>query len=82
VVGLTPTRRGYDNLEDDFPRGYKVWVFGSKIVGVLIAAIGLEMIIRYHPIWAAGLIALGAIIVLAPVRGPRAWRTEGRERIG
>lgn len=56
------------------PRAYKVWVFGSKIAGVLVFAVGLEMVIRASPLWAAVLLVAGAALVLAPVRGPEAWQ--------
>jgi len=49
-------------------------VFGSKLAGVGVFAVGVEMIVRGHLAWAALLVVAGAAVVIAPVRGPRAWR--------
>ena len=68
----------YDRLEDDFPRAYKAWVFGTKLGGVVVFAVGLEMLLRGHFLWSAGLLVTSALVVLAPVRGPGAWRAWGR----
>jgi hypothetical protein len=58
---------------DDVPTTYKLWVFGSKLAGVGVFTVGVEMIVRGHLAWAALLMVAGAAIVVAPVRGPRAW---------
>jgi hypothetical protein len=69
-------RGDYDRVgpEAEVPRGYKVWVFGSKLAGVAVFTLGIEMLTRGEPLWAALLLIAGAAVVLAPVRGPRAWR--------
>ncbi len=56
------------------PTGYKLWVFGSKLVGVLIFAIGIELLTRGQLAWAGLLLLVGAVVVLAPVRSPDKWR--------
>ena len=63
----------------DIPLGYKVWVFGSKIAGVLMFAVGIEMVTRESLGWAAVLLFAGAAIVVAPVRSPERW-AKGRRR--
>ncbi len=69
-------RGGYDAVGPGaaVPRGYKLWVFGSKLAGVGMFTVGIEMLVRAEPLWALLLLLAGAAIVLAPVRGPRAWR--------
>jgi hypothetical protein len=63
----------------EVPAGYKAWVFGSKLAGVLVFAAGIEMLARGEPLWAGSLLLLGAAVVLAPVRSPDRWRErEGR----
>ena len=64
---------------DRIPTGYKVWVFGSKLAGVLAFAVGIEMLTRGDLIIASMLLFGGAAIVVAPVRSPDDWgRGEGR----
>jgi hypothetical protein len=58
---------------DDVPIGYKVWVFGSKLVGILAFAVGIEMLTLHLWLWAAVLLLAGAVIVVAPVRSPEEW---------
>jgi hypothetical protein len=61
------------------PTSYKAWVFGGKLAGVLIFAVGIEMLTRGEPLWAALLLLAGAAVVLAPVRSPEGWdRRTGR----
>lgn len=63
------------------PVGYKAWVFGSKLVGVLVFAVGIEMMARGALVWAGLLLLSGAVIVLVPVSSPDAWeRRFGRGR--
>jgi len=71
-------RGDYDRVgpEAPVPRGYKVWVFGSKLAGVAVFTVGIEMVTRGELLWAVALLITGAAIVIAPVRGPRAWRRE------
>ena len=66
--------------DGDIPTGYQVWVFGSKMAGVLAFAIGIEMLTRGSMGWAALLLFGGAAIVVAPVSSPERWnkRTRGR----
>jgi hypothetical protein len=69
-------RGDYDRVGPDepVPRGYKAWVFGSKLAGVAVFTVGIEMLTRGELLWAIALLIAGAAVVLAPVRGPRAWR--------
>ena len=69
-------RRDYDTVGPgaEVPRAYRLWVFGSKLAGVALFTVGIELLTRGRPAWALLLILVGAAIVLAPVRGPRAWR--------
>lgn len=73
TVGATGTG------DTEVPTAYKVWVFGSKLVGVLTFAVGIEMLGRGSLAWAAVLLSAGATIVLAPVRPPEGWG-RGRRR--
>ena len=57
----------------DVPRSYKAWVFGTKLAGVLLFAVGIEMLTRGSLAWAALLLVGGAAIVVAPVRPPEEW---------
>jgi hypothetical protein len=61
------------------PASYKAWVFGSKLAGVLVFAVGIEMMARGEPLWAGLLLLAGAAVVLAPVRSPDRWNaSDGR----
>ena len=73
---MSQEERTFDRVApgDEVPTSYKLWVFGSKFAGVGLFAVGVEMIVRGHLAWAALLMVTGAAIVVAPVRGPRAWR--------
>ena len=73
---MSREERTFDGVApgDEVPTTYKLWVFGSKLAGVGVFAFGVEMIVRGHLAWAALLMVVGAAIVVAPVRGPRAWR--------
>ena len=73
---MMAARRDYDTVGPgaEVPRAYRLWVFGSKLAGVGVFAVGVEMIVRGHLAWAALLVVAGAAVVIAPVRGPRAWR--------
>jgi hypothetical protein len=73
---VTPGERSYDKVapDDDLPQGYKMWVFGTKLAGVVLFTVGVEMIVRGHLVWAAALLVAGAALVIAPIRGPKAWR--------
>ena len=64
----------------DIPAGYKVWVFGSKLAGVLAFAVGIEMLTRGSLGYAALLLFAGAAIVVAPVSTPDKWRQRTRRR--
>ena len=67
-------------MDTDIPRGYKVWVFGSKMVGVLTFAVGIEMLTRASLGWAAVLLFAGAAIVVAPISSPERWGQGPRRR--
>jgi hypothetical protein len=60
-------------LTTGVPSSYKAWVFGTKLAGVLIFAVGIEMLTRGSPAWAALLLVSGAAIVVAPVGSPDEW---------
>jgi hypothetical protein len=68
--------RHYDTVGPgaDVPRSYKLWVLSSKLLGIAAFTVGIEMLTRGQAVWAASLLLVGAVVVLAPVRGPRAWR--------
>lgn len=70
--------RGVGMIKDaagtDVPTGYKVWVFGSKLAGVLSFAVGIEMLTRGSLGMAALLILAGTAIVVAPVSSPDKWK--------
>jgi hypothetical protein len=68
--------RRYDAVGpgEDVPRSYKLWVLGSKLLGIAAFTVGIEMLTRGQAALAASLLLAGAVVVLAPVRGPRAWR--------
>ncbi|NIP33480.1 MAG: hypothetical protein GWO27_01085, partial [Thermoplasmata archaeon] len=53
-----------DEAVPGIPTGYKVWVFGSKLAGVLAFAVGIELLTRGEPLWAAMLLFGGATIVV------------------
>ena len=57
----------------EIPGTYKAWVFGSKLTGVLVFAVGIEMLARGSLAWAALLLVAGAAVVVAPVRSPEEW---------
>ena len=61
------------SMVEEIPLGYKVWVFGSKLAGVLAFAVGIEMLTRGSPGWAGLLLLAGAAAVVAPVSSPREW---------
>ncbi len=65
---------------EDIPMGYKLWVFGSKIAGVLTFAVGIEMLTRGELAWAGLLLFAGAALVVAPVSGPNKWSERSRRR--
>jgi hypothetical protein len=65
---------------EDIPMGYKLWVFGSKIAGVLTFAVGIEMLTRGELAWAGLLLFVGAAVVVAPVSGPNKWNERFRRR--
>ncbi len=65
---------------EDIPTTYKAWVFGSKLAGVLLFAVGIEMLTRGALAWAALLLVAGAAIVVAPVRSPEQWSSRSRGR--
>ncbi len=65
---------------DDTPMGYKLWVFGSKIAGVLAFAVGIEMLTRGELAWSGLLLFVGAAVVVAPVSGPDKWKERFRRR--
>lgn len=69
-----------DEAISGIPTGYKVWVFGSKLAGVLAFAVGIEMLTRAEPLWAAMLLFGGAAIVVAPVRSPDEWGRRTKRR--
>ena len=60
-------------LTTGIPTSYKAWVFGSKLVGVLLFAVGIEMLTRGSLAWAALLLVGGTAIVVAPVKSPEEW---------
>lgn len=64
----------------DIPTGYKIWVFGSKLAGVLAFAVGIEMLTRGSFPAAALLLFAGAAIVVAPVSSPETWTRRTRRR--
>jgi hypothetical protein len=64
----------------DIPAGYKAWVFGSKAVGVLTFAVGIEMLTQANLGWAALLLFAGAAVVVAPVSSPEKWKRRTRRR--
>lgn len=68
--GHAPTAPG---ASPDIPTTYKVWVFGSKLAGVLSFAVGIEMLTRGSLAWAALLLVAGAAVVVAPVSSPVRW---------
>ncbi len=63
---------------EDAPMGYKLWVFESKIAGVLTFAVGIEMLTRGELAWAGLLLFAGAALVVAPVSGPNKWNERSR----
>ncbi len=65
---------------EDAPMGYKLWVFGSKIAGVLAFAVGIEMLTRGELAWAGLLLFVGAAVVVAPVSSPNRWNERFRRR--
>ncbi len=65
---------------EDVPTGYKLWVFGSKIAGVLSFAVGIEMLTMGDLVWAGLLLLVGAAVVVAPVSGPSMWNDRFRRR--
>jgi hypothetical protein len=70
-----------DEAREPVPASYKAWVFGSKLVGVLVFAVGIEMLARGEPLWAGLLLLAGAAVVLAPVRSPEGWRRSDEGRV-
>ena len=66
----------------EVPRAFKLWVFGSKLVGVLVFAVGIEMLTRASWLWAGALLAAGAATVLAPIGSPEEWKDRCRRRGG
>ena len=58
---------------DDIPTSYKVWVFGSKLVGIGLFAVGIEMLIQGALLWAGLLLVGGAAVTLWPVGSPDGW---------
>ena len=62
------------------PMGYKLWVFGSKIAGVLTFAVGIEMLTKGELAWAGLLLFVGAAVVVAPVGGPNKWNERFKKR--
>jgi len=64
----------------DVPLGYKLWVFGSKLAGVMAFAVGIEMLTRASVGWAALLLFAGAAIVVAPTSSPERWRRRTNRR--
>jgi hypothetical protein len=62
------------------PTGYKIWVFGSKLAGVLAFAVGIEMLTRGSLVGAALFLFVGSAIVVAPVRSPERWNAKRRRR--
>jgi hypothetical protein len=69
-----------DDLGTEISTGYKVWVFGSKLLGVLAFAVGIEMVTRGSMGTAALLLFAGAAIVVAPVSSPERWNERKRRR--
>ncbi len=65
---------------ETIPVAYKAWVFGSKLMGVLAFAVGIEMLTRGSLAWAGLLMLAGAAVVLAPVSSPERWRERMRRR--
>lgn len=63
------------------PTGYKVWVFGSKLAGVLVFAVGIEFLTRGDLAWAGLCLLSGAVVVLAPVRSPEEYGRTMRRRV-
>jgi hypothetical protein len=63
------------------PAGYKAWVFGSKMAGVVVFAVGIEMLTRGEPLWAGLLLLAGAAVVMAPVRSPDTWTGSDGRRV-
>ena len=74
-----PSDAGPHGVED-VPMGYKLWVFGSKIAGVLSFAVGIEMLTKGELVWAGLLLLVGAAVVVAPVSGPNNWNDRFRSR--
>jgi hypothetical protein len=70
-----------EGVREPVPFSYKAWVFGSKLVGVLVFAVGIEMLARGEPLWAGLLLLVGAVVVLAPVRSPEGWRKIDKGRV-
>jgi hypothetical protein len=58
---------------DGIPTAYKVWVFGSKLLGIALFAVGIEMLTRGALAWAGLLMVGGAGLVILPVRPPEEW---------
>jgi hypothetical protein len=67
-------------ITDDVPAGYKAWAFGSKAAGVLVFAVGIEMLTRGSIPLAGLLLIAGAAVVLVPASSPDRWgkRFKGR----
>jgi hypothetical protein len=60
-------------MTTEIPTSYKAWVFGTKLAGVLLFAVGIEMLTRGALAWAGLLLVGGTAIVVAPVRSPEKW---------
>lgn len=67
-------------MVEEVPMGYKAWVFGSKLAGVLVFAVGIEMLTRGSPGWAGLFLFAGAAVVVAPVGSPSKWRQRSDRR--
>ena len=58
---------------DGIPTAYKIWVFGSKLLGIALFAVGIEMLTKGALAWAGLLMVGGAGLVILPVRSPEEW---------